>query len=155
MSISESNQKQRTPSINSDDKEKEAFGSSNVQEDIPPLATREFIDSDNTLCDALLKTLRLRRRSALDSLDEVATQPSVYDGPLASNYAPCSEWENLKNFDPMFRWYVLSSLFPVFFLSGMLTSLLLTTKDLEGREDRSTESGLQDIFLGFGHVPGA
>ena len=72
--------------------------------EVAPLATREFVDSDGTLTDSFLKALRLRRRTALDSLDGVATQPSVFDGPLASNYTPRADWENMPNFDPSARW---------------------------------------------------
>lgn len=35
---------------------------------------------------------------------QVATRESVFDGPLASYYKPHPKWENLKAFDPSFRW---------------------------------------------------
>lgn len=97
-----SNQKSKADSTNSDDKTNSSRSS--IQSETAPLASREFVDSDNTISDSLLKLLRIRKRSLLDSLDGVATQPSVYDGPLASNYTPRLDWENIKNFDPLFRW---------------------------------------------------
>ncbi len=79
-------------------------GAPSLHQDVAPLASREFVDSDGTVTSAFLKALRLRKRGALDSLDGVATQPSVYDGPLADHYRPREDWENIGNFDPSFRW---------------------------------------------------
>lgn len=61
--------------------------------DIPPLADRPALDEKSGLGTALLRALRLKKRAAVDDLDSIATQPSVYDGPLASHYAPRSDWE--------------------------------------------------------------
>ncbi|GAA6003821.1 uncharacterized protein JCM10292_003398 [Rhodotorula paludigena] len=53
---------------------------------------------------ALLHHLHIRRRKAHLELDAVATQESVYDGPLADHYKPAPEWENIEHFDPSLRW---------------------------------------------------
>jgi hypothetical protein len=68
-----------------------------------PLAPRADIAS-HTAGAAFLRLLGVRKRSAFDDPDAVATQESVYDGPLASAYAPSDEWENKAAFDPSFRW---------------------------------------------------
>lgn len=73
-------------------------------EGIPPLATRVAIDADNSITNHLLLFLRIRKRKAFDGLDEVATQPSVFDTEQAEHYRPIASWENIEAFDPLFRW---------------------------------------------------
>ncbi|GAA5850519.1 hypothetical protein JCM8547_001900 [Rhodosporidiobolus lusitaniae] len=51
-----------------------------------------------------LETFNMRKKSKIRDLDAIATQESVYDGPLASLYRPIPKWENLAYFDPAFRW---------------------------------------------------
>lgn len=73
-------------------------------EGIPPLADRAALDSDNSFTNHLLLFFRIRKRRAFDGLDEVATQPSVFDTEQADFYRPIATWENIKAFDPLFRW---------------------------------------------------
>lgn len=59
-----------------------------------PLASRKYPYNVTTgpVTDALYSFLRIRKRKAED-LDEVATQPSVYDTDQAEFYQPRSDWE--------------------------------------------------------------
>lgn len=87
-----------------------------------PLASRKtpYNVVTGPVTDALYSFLRIRKRRA-DDLDEVATQPSVYDTDQAEFYHPRSDWEvslrssrkkavvltctqNIEQFDPDFRW---------------------------------------------------
>ncbi|PKS08553.1 hypothetical protein jhhlp_004939, partial [Lomentospora prolificans] len=46
-----------------------------------------------------------QKRVRNEDLDEIATQPSVYDNAvLAEKYLPRPDWENLHRFDPSARW---------------------------------------------------
>ncbi|BGP32292.1 hypothetical protein JCM10296v2_004073 [Rhodotorula toruloides] len=99
----------RSPSANSLDDLKDdkvdVYGKSETSSfsSRAPLAPRADIAS-HTAGAAFLRLLGVRKRSAFDDPDAVATQESVYDGPLASAYAPSDEWENKAAFDPSFRW---------------------------------------------------
>lgn len=89
-----------------------------------PLASRKtpYNVVTGPVTDALYSFLRIRQRKVED-LDEVATQPSVYDTAQAEFYQPRSDWEvslpfaptgsirltdtclqNIEQFDPDFRW---------------------------------------------------
>jgi hypothetical protein len=59
-----------------------------------PLASRKspYNVVTGPVTDALFSFLRIRKRKAED-LDEVATQPSVYDTDQAEFYQPRSDWE--------------------------------------------------------------
>lgn len=49
--------------------------------------------------------LALFRRSDRRKLDQIATQPSVFDDPKqAKHHQPNAKYENLHRFDPNFRW---------------------------------------------------
>ncbi|KPV74735.1 uncharacterized protein RHOBADRAFT_44255 [Rhodotorula graminis WP1] len=67
-----------------------------------PLAPRS--EDAYTPGAAILDFLGLRKRKADFDLDAVATQESVFDGPLAAHYQPPEDWENIGAFDPDERW---------------------------------------------------
>jgi hypothetical protein len=57
------------------------------------------------ITDALVNFFRIsRKHHDTSALDDIATQPSVYDGPQAAHYQPRADWENIEAFDPSFRW---------------------------------------------------
>ncbi|GAA6038163.1 hypothetical protein JCM8097_005772 [Rhodosporidiobolus ruineniae] len=53
---------------------------------------------------AFLQSLGLKKRAKVYDLDAVATQESVFDGPLAEHYTLHEKYENKEAFDPSFRW---------------------------------------------------
>ncbi|GAA5886078.1 hypothetical protein JCM6882_004256 [Rhodosporidiobolus microsporus] len=53
---------------------------------------------------AFLQLLGLAKKDKVADLDAVATQPSVFDGPLAEHYPLHPQYENRAAFDPSFRW---------------------------------------------------
>ena len=53
--------------------------------------------------DAFLRLFQTKRYDT-EFLDDIATQPSVYDGEQAQYYQPRDDWENIEAFDPAFRW---------------------------------------------------
>ncbi|GAA6038411.1 hypothetical protein JCM8097_007635 [Rhodosporidiobolus ruineniae] len=73
------------------------FGHSN-KDDLAPRS------EPTSLGDFVLRALRLRKQRPRPDPDSIATTVSVYDGPFAEEYQPIPEWENLRNFDPSFRW---------------------------------------------------
>lgn len=55
--------------------------------------------------DAVVNFFSIRRKYRdTELLDDIATQPSVYDGEQAQHYQPRADWENIEAFDPSFRW---------------------------------------------------
>ncbi|GAA5850504.1 hypothetical protein JCM8547_001896 [Rhodosporidiobolus lusitaniae] len=53
---------------------------------------------------AFLQLLGLKKKGKVDDLDAIATQESVFDGPLAEHYQIHPKWENRAAFDPSLRW---------------------------------------------------
>lgn len=61
--------------------------------------------ADEQSAGALLPIMTLFRKKDHEQLDEVATQPSVYDDPsIAQFFTPTARYENLHRFDPGARW---------------------------------------------------
>jgi hypothetical protein len=55
--------------------------------------------------DAVVNFFSLRRKDRdTELLDDIATQPSVFDTEQAEHYQPRADWENIEAFDPTFRW---------------------------------------------------
>jgi hypothetical protein len=55
--------------------------------------------------DAVVNFFSIRRKGRdTELLDDIATQPSVYDGEQAEHYQPRDDWEGIEAFDPSFRW---------------------------------------------------
>ena len=74
--------------------EKEAGSGTLTPDSKAPLASRKTAYNVTTgpVTDALYSFLRIRKRKGTD-LDEVATQPSVYDTDQAEFYQPRADWE--------------------------------------------------------------
>ncbi|WWC72811.1 uncharacterized protein I206_106775 [Kwoniella pini CBS 10737] len=73
----------------------------------PPLASRvrPYDTGAGPVTDAILNFLRIKgKHRDSEALDDIATQPSVYDGQHAEYYKPREDWENISAFDPSFRW---------------------------------------------------
>ncbi|BGP43488.1 hypothetical protein JCM10449v2_007523 [Rhodotorula kratochvilovae] len=88
--------------LSSDDGKKSDDGSIYDVSAAPPLAASP--EEPPTLGQAILHLFRIKPRKAALDLDAVATQESVFDGPLALHYLPHPKWENNAAFDPAFRW---------------------------------------------------
>lgn len=75
--------------------------------DCPKLAdrSRPYPIQRGPVTDTVIRFFTLRNKH-LDTefLDDIATQPSVYDGEQAHHYQPRDDWENIEAFDPTFRW---------------------------------------------------
>jgi hypothetical protein len=78
--------------------------------DLPGVGNEKAIrDKVEPVADPLAGPVAIRKywwqkRENVD-LDAVATQASVYDDPeTAKHYQPRADYENLRRFDPSFRW---------------------------------------------------
>jgi hypothetical protein len=75
--------------------------------EISTLATRSraYPSDHGPITDAFLSFFSIRgKHKDSEALDDIATQPSVYDGEQAKHYQPRDDWENIEAFDPSFRW---------------------------------------------------
>ncbi|KAL4876892.1 major facilitator superfamily domain-containing protein [Aspergillus karnatakaensis] len=75
----------------------------------PPLANPEGDRMESALGHAILRLLRIRKKSPENQydLDAVATQPSIWDSDKLEEYKALyihPKWENWSAFDPSFRW---------------------------------------------------
>ncbi|EPE08461.1 major facilitator superfamily transporter [Ophiostoma piceae UAMH 11346] len=78
-----------------------------TEEDIDAARARILAEQDlhKTEPPVLPILTLLRRKKDQKNLEEVATQPSVYDDPqLARYFQPTAKYENLHRFDPAARW---------------------------------------------------
>ena len=83
-------------------KERDSFS-----DDTSSLADRTtaYHTTHGPVTDAILNLFSFNRKQHdTSALDDIATQPSVYDGPQAAHYQPRDDWENIEAFDPSFRW---------------------------------------------------
>jgi hypothetical protein len=87
--------------------------------DSPPEKARSTLSESSTLAtrsrayptnrgpitDAFINFFSIKgKHRDSEALDDIATQPSVYDGEQAQFYQPRDDWENIEAFDPSFRW---------------------------------------------------
>ncbi|KAL5337434.1 major facilitator superfamily domain-containing protein [Aspergillus crustosus] len=75
----------------------------------PPLADPNGQRMEGVLGDAILRLLRIRKKSREEhyDLDATATQPSIWDSDKVEQYKSLyihPRWENWSAFDPSFRW---------------------------------------------------
>jgi hypothetical protein len=89
----------RPGEVPDDISEKEASSGTLTPNSKSPLASRQTAYNVVTgpVTDALYHVLGIRKRNGQD-LDEVATQPSVYDTAQAEFYQPRADWEVILSF---------------------------------------------------------
>lgn len=74
-------------------------------EDADAIRERILAERLQTSNPPVLPIMTLFRKKDHKQLDEIATQPSVYDDPsIARFFAPTARYENLHRFDPEARW---------------------------------------------------
>lgn len=74
-------------------------------DDVDAIRERILADRLQSSNPPVLPILTLFRKKDHKQLDEIATQPSVYDDPLVAQYfTPTARYENLHRFDPEARW---------------------------------------------------
>jgi hypothetical protein len=108
-----------------------------------PLASRQTAYNVVTgpVTDALYHVLGIRKRNGQD-LDEIATQPSVYDTAQAEFYQPRADWEVSLFFNDEVYAYETEH-------RAVRSGLQV---DLEGRKQGYLESRPKSICLGPSHV---
>lgn len=93
-------QKAAVPPSKSIDKSETESG-----EDVDAIRERILADRLQTSNPPVLPIMTLFRKKDHKQLDEIATQPSVYDDPsIAQFFTPTARYENLHRFDPEARW---------------------------------------------------
>jgi hypothetical protein len=98
--ITPENHSNRSEGDGKDDiSEKEAGSGTTTPNGKAPLASRKtaYNAVRGPVTDAIYSFLRLQKRNGQD-LDEVATQPSVYDTEQAEFYQPRADWEVRNTF---------------------------------------------------------
>jgi hypothetical protein len=117
--------------------------------------TTAYIGGYGPVTDALRDFFKLKTKAQRikdrQALEDIATQPSVYDGAQAIHYQPRADWENIESFDPTFRWTwkeekaaiwkvdwkVLSWVCVMFFaLGGLLLLRLLVGVEADAEDHR-------------------
>lgn len=74
-------------------------------EDADAIRERILAERLQTSNPPVLPIMTLFRKKDHKQLDEIATQPSVYDDPsIAQFFTPTARYENLHRFDPEARW---------------------------------------------------
>ena len=84
-----------------------ASDSPDTEEDIDAARARILAEQELQKTDPPVLPIMtlLRRKKDQKNLEEIATQPSVYDDPeLARYFQPTAKYENLHRFDPAARW---------------------------------------------------
>lgn len=74
-------------------------------DDVDAIRERILADRLQTSNPPVLPIMTLFRKKDHKQLDEIATQPSVYDDPsIAQFFTPTAKYENLHRFNPQARW---------------------------------------------------